>query len=278
MRLVRGVVSLSVLALAIWVLPARADDQPFLTVYTTDIQTEHGREFEQWLGWKSGHANEAANSFVSRSEIEYGITDDLQVSGYLSYEWEKVRPHPLPSVSQTESAVGVSGELIWRVMNPYFDPFGLAFYVEPSIATNGREIETKILVQKNFLNDRLRSALNINFEDVWEHAAPGVWETSSAIEFNLGLSYNVTPDFSVGMEFGNERGFDGLVLGGHAASNSYYFGPTVQLIGHPWTTTFGFQTQLPWATDPSHTPGAVVNGRTADAEHFRAMVKVSRDF
>jgi len=41
--------------------------------------------------------------------------------------------------------------------------------------------------------------------------------------------------------------------------------------------TAGFQTQLPLASDPSHTPGTVVNGRVAGAEHFRATLKLSRD-
>jgi hypothetical protein len=261
-------------------VPAQADDQPFITLYTTDIQTEHGREFEQWLSWKSGHANGASNEIVSRSEIEYGITDDLQASFYLNYEWAQTHPHPLPSPLERSSVVGASGELIWRVMNPYFDPFGLAFYVEPSIAPNTRELEFKILAQKNFLNDRLRTALNVNFEDVWERNGLGIWEKVSALEFNIGASYNVTHDFSIGVELDNERGFDGLILGTGArpVSSSFYFGPTVQVIGHPWTTTFGFQTQLPWASDPSHTPGSVIHGRTADAEHFRATIRLSRDF
>jgi hypothetical protein len=260
-------------------VPAAADDQPFLTISTTDIQTEHGMEFEQTTGWKSGHANEAANEFFTRAEIEYGITDDLQIAGYLNYEFEEVHPHPLPSPLEKSSVLGVSGELIWRVMNPYFDPFGLAFYVEPSIAPNTRELEIKILAQKNFLNDTLRTALNINFEDVWERDSLGSWQKSSALEFNLGASYNVTPDFSVGVELGNERGFDGHILGTGAipVSSSVFFGPTIQVIGHPWKVNVGFQTQLPWASDPSHTPGSVVHGRTADAEHFRAAFRLSRD-
>jgi hypothetical protein len=264
---------------AAWMISssAVADDQPFLHAYTTDIQTQHGLEFEQWLSLATGHVGEAFTGFESRSELEYGFTDDLQGSLYLNYEWERVHPHPLPSLVETNRAASVSGEMIWRVMNPYFDPFGLAFYVEPSIGSRSRAFEVKILAQKNFFNDRLRNVMNVNFENVWERAA-GVWEKSSAIEFNVGSSYNVTPDFSVGLEMDNERGYEGLILGSAApATNSFFLGPTLQYLGHPWSITAGFQTQMPWATDPSHTPGTVVDGRTADAEHFRATIKISRD-
>lgn len=256
---------------------ATADDQPFLHAYSTDIQTQHGLEFEQWASLATGHASEAFTGAQSRSELEYGFTDDLQGSFYFNYEWERVHPHPFPSPLETSHVASVSGEMIWRVMNPYFDPFGLAFYVEPSIGSGTREFEAKILAQKNFLNDRLRNVLNINFENVWAKDA-GVWAKESAIEFNVGSSYNVTPDFSVGLELNNEHGFDGLILGSaKPVSNSFFLGPTVQVIGHPWTVTAGFQTQMPWASDPSHTPGVVIDGRTADAEHFRATIKLSRD-
>ena len=260
--------------------PVRADDQPFLTLYTTDIQPEGGREFEQWLKWKAGHSHESFNEFESRTEIEYGFTDDLQGSLYLNYNWERTHPHlPLGPVDSSD-AVSVSGELIWRLLNPYFDPFGLALYVEPSYGATEREFETKILLQKNFLNDTLRSVVNINFEDTWEKDAPGHWAKESALEFDAGLAYNITPDLSAGVEFANERGFDGLIIGGSpdAASDSYYLGPTIQYLGHPWSITFGTQFQLPWASNPSHVAGNVVDGMTAGDEHFRMALKVSRDF
>jgi hypothetical protein len=258
---------------------AQADDQPFLTVYTTDIQPEGGRELEQWLKWKSGHAGESFNHIESRTEFEYGITDDLQGSLYLNYEWERIHPHMPLQAADSSDMVGVSGELLWRVMNPYFDPFGLAFYVEPSIGESEREFETKILFQKNFFNDTLRWAINVNFEDTWENAGGGIWSKESALEFNTGLAYNVTPDFSVGVEFDNERGYDGLILGGSASpqTDSYYFGPTIQYIGHPWAITLSAQAQLPWARNPSHAAGNVVDGLTAGDEHFRLALKVATD-
>jgi hypothetical protein len=256
---------------------ARADDQPFVTLYTTDIDTQGEREAEQWLTWSAGHAHGSYGEFFSQSEFEYGVTDDFQASLYLDYDWARERMAPEPA--NTTSLVAVHGELIYRVLNVYFDPFGLAFYLEPSEGPGERGVETKILLQKNFLNDTLRFAFNMNFEDTWDRT-PNHWARTSALEFDAGLAYNVTPDFSVGMEFDNERAYDGLVLGSPASeqTSAFFIGPTIQYVGQPATITLGMQTQLPWAENASRTPGATENGFVADAERYRITLRLSKDF
>ncbi len=255
--------------------PALADDQPFVTLYTTDIDAQGGREAEQWLSWKTGHNRASYNEFFAQSEIEYGITDDLQGSLYFNYDWSRQRV--ASGSPDTDSIAGVSGELIYRVMNVYFDPFGAAFYLEPSYSPEERGIETKILLQKNFFHDTLRWAVNINVEDDWDRDQ-GRWTKVSALEFDTGLSYNITPEFSTGVEFDNERAFDGLVLGTPSSeqSSAFYIGPTVQYVGRPLTVTLGAQTQLPWAG--AHAPGIIHDGFVADAEHYRIIFRLSHDF
>src|SRR5438105_7699136 len=96
---------------ALWCLmtaPARADDQPFITLSTTDVDSQGEREVDQWLVWRTGETGASFNDFVSQTEFEYGITDDLQGSLYLNYEWDHVRSHLPPFSSQTESFAGVS--------------------------------------------------------------------------------------------------------------------------------------------------------------------------
>lgn len=268
--------------LALWAAcaaPARADDQPFLTVYMTDIDGQGEREVEQWLWWKSGETGVSYNNFLSRSELEYGITDSLQGSIYFNYEWENVRSHQPPFPSDTENSVGVSGELIWRLLNSDFDPFGLAFYVEPSWNTDEREIESKVLLQRNFLNDVLRWAVNVNFEDDWDRKENG-WERNGAIEFDTGVTYAVTSEINAGFEFNNERSFEGLVIGGaaHEQASAFFLGPTIDYEPLPWKITAGVQAQLPWATSPDGNPGAVIGGFETRAERVRMALRISRDF
>src|SRR5258708_2413566 len=124
---------------------AWADDQPFVTLYTTDIQPEHGREIEQWLKWSANHGGESFNEILERTELEYGITDDLQGSLYLNYDWSRTHAHLPPGPIDTNNSVGVSGEVIWRLLNPYFDPIGFALYLEPAWSAKVRSVETKLL-------------------------------------------------------------------------------------------------------------------------------------
>jgi hypothetical protein len=255
---------------------ALADDQPFLTLYTTDIDSAMEKEIEQRLVFTAQKPGEAYAGIESNTEFEYGVTDDLQVSLYGNVEWERVRPHTPLAPAETEREFNVSGEAIYRFLNVYFDPVGFAVYLEPSYGANSRELEAKILLQKNFFNDDLRIAFNANFENRWERDA-GTWHRASAIEMRLGAAYNITPEWSLCAEFSNENEFDGLAGAGHPVSNLYYVGPTISYKGLPLTISFGAQAQLPWASDHTHAPGAIRDGYSADAERWRVGFLVSRD-
>jgi hypothetical protein len=279
-RLRRAAAPASLSLFAFFSLGARADDRPFAFAYSTDIETEGEKEIEQELTWTSGHAREAFQGLESRSEFEYGFSDNFQGAFYLNYDWSRARAHfPLGPI-ESSSLPGVSGEFIYRLMNVYFDPMGLALYAEPSIGNGTRSFEVKALLQKNFLNDDLRLVLNINAEDRWEKDVLGNYAQSSALEFFSGAAYNLTPELSLGVELDNERGYDGLILGGSPAytENAYFAGPTIQYVGHPFRAVLGVEAQLPWASDPTHTPGAIDNGYLAGAERFRVRLRVARDF
>lgn len=259
---------------------ARADDRPFAFAYTTDIEAQGENEIEQELTWSSGHTKEAFQEIESRTELEHGFTDNFQGSFYLTYDWTRSRPHPVMGAADISSLPGISGEFIYRFWNVYFDPIGFALYAEPSIGNGTRSLEVKALFQKNFLNDDLRAVLNINVENRWEKNGLGHYDQSSALEFYTGLAYGLTPDWSLAAELDNERGFDGLLLGGSSryADNAWFFGPTISYAGQPFRLVFGAQMQMPWASDPTHTPGTISNGYLAAAEHFRLRLSISKDF
>ncbi len=257
---------------------ARADDRPFAFAYTTAGETQGETELEQEITWKSGHAREAFQAIESRTELERGFTDNFQASFYLTYDWERLRPHPVSGPAETSSLPGVSSEFIYKISDVYFDPIGFALYAEPSIGNGFRAFEVKALFQKNFLNDDLRLVLNINVEDDWEKNSLGHYDQSSALEFYTGIAYNLTPDWSIAAELDNERGFDGLLLGGSPsyAQNAWYVGPTISYAGLPLKVVFGLQTQLPWASDPTHMSGAISNGYLAQAERFRLRLRIAK--
>jgi hypothetical protein len=255
---------------------ALADDQPFISLYTTDIEAAQEHEIEQRILFTAQKPGEAYAGIESNTAFEYGVTDDFQISGYANYDWDRTRLHAPLSPAATESEFGVSGEAIYRFLNVYFDPVGLAVYLEPGYSPHARALEGKILLQKNFLNDDLRIAFNANFENRWEHDA-GAWHRGSAIEMRLGAAYNLTPEWSLCAEFSNENEYDGLVGSGRPVSNLYYAGPTISYKGLPLTISLGAQAQLPWASDHTNTPGAIRDGYAVDAERWRVGLVISRD-
>ncbi|MDE2134320.1 MAG: hypothetical protein KGM97_01375 [Alphaproteobacteria bacterium] len=267
-------------AFALFANGAKADDQPFAMANTTDIEAQGEKEIEQEITWSLGHAHEAFQEIESRTEFEYGITDDFQGSFYVNYDWSRTHAHAPPAPAETSSLPGVSGEFIYRLTNVYFDPLGLALYMEPSVGNGTRSFEIKALLQKNFLDDEIRVALNINAEDRWVKNGLGHYGQTSALEFFGGVAYNLTPDWSIAAEFDNERSFDGLILGGSPtyAQNAYFAGPTIQYVGHPFRVTLGAQAQLPWASDPTHMPGALDHGYLSGVERFRVRLRIASDF
>jgi hypothetical protein len=259
-----------------WSNGARADDQPFITLYTTDTDTQYEKEIEQTFIWSSQKPHQSFNGYLSRTEIEYGVTDDFQISGYLNYEWERSSPHPPVGPDETWRAVSISGEAIYRFLNPYFDPIGLAVYFEPTYGDNTRELEAKLLLQKNFFNDSLRTAVNFNFENTWERE-DGQWNKGSALEVFAGAAYNLTPEWSIGAELNNENDYEGLFGNSHNRTTAWYAGPTISWVGPPFVVRFGPQFQLPWASAHDPVPGTISDGFVTDAERLRVGLRVSMD-
>lgn len=245
--------------------------------YTTDLEAQYEKEIEQEVTWSSGHARQSFQQIESRTEFEYGFTDNFQGSFYLTYDWQRARAREPLGPTETSTLPGVSAEFIYRVLNVYFDPIGLALYAEPSIGNGTREFEVRALLQKNFLNDALRIAININLEDRWDKDDLGHYGQSSALELFSGVAYNIAPEWSVALELDNERGFDGLILGGapRYIDSAWFAGPTISYVGHRFRVVLGAQLQLPWAG--ADDVAAISNGYLADAERFRVRLRLATD-
>jgi len=259
---------------------ARAeDDQPFITLHTTELEEPGEAELENWLFFRSGHAQEAFADFENRNEFEYGIAENWQGSLYLNTEWSRVRPHVPQGPAQVVNDVSVAGELIWRALDVDSAPVGLAFYLEPQIGTQARSVEAKILLQKNFFSNRLRAVINIIGQDEWEHEPAGGFKEGSELEFNAGLAWRINSCWNLALEFGNEREFTGEILGttGRPVASSFYLGPTLQYSADPFEITLSVQSQLPIAGNPTRVPGSVVDGFTADAERWRMALRITSD-
>ena len=111
----------------------------------------------------------------------------------------------------------VSFESIYRLLSPYKAPIGLALYFEPSVGDQETELEWKILLQKNWLEDRLVWALNINYELEFEKEEEAEWERDGVFEWFTGISYRFIRNWSAGLEFWNHHEFADATVHEHSA-------------------------------------------------------------
>lgn len=288
--------------------PARADEPLFGFVFTTDLLPANQWELTQWTTWRAHKDIGTFNVLEFRHEVEYGLTDALQVSGYLNWEWAEAHSNnvidgtTLPPETFANVAVGpnenfrltkftsVSGEAIYRILSPIIDPVGLAVYLEPSIGPQVREIESRIILQKNFVDDRLVLAFNVTHHFEWRYlhgdpSAPAAdeefndhWDKETDINFGFGASYRFAPNWSAGVELINEHewaGFDPLDSG-MKTNFAYYFGPNIHYADEHVFVTLALLDQLPWGEDyTGPPPNFVVGGRNYadDFERFRVRLK-----
>ena len=245
---------------------AFADESPFGDIYTTDTLPKGGKEIEQWLTYEHGRPFETFNHLAGRTEIEYGVTDRLQVSLYANYDWYKNTPHSDEADTGPEDFVrftGVSGEVIYRITDPYTHPVGFALYLEPLIGKDKREIEVKALLQKNFLDDRLVLVVNGVLEYEWSRdKGEEAWGHNTEIKALAGLAYRFAPNWFAGAEFMFKREFDGHIFGTEAvaAADSFFLGPTLHYTHKDWWVTVSSQFQLPTAANLNGEENQTVNG------------------
>ncbi|MBI1179503.1 MAG: hypothetical protein GC201_03030 [Alphaproteobacteria bacterium] len=286
---------------------ARADEPLFGYVYATDILPKGQSEIEQWSTLREGRSQGDFHLWQGRTEYSYGLTNNLQLSGYVNYDYANVY-HNAPDGTTVPPEVfadytadpdarfekwrfeGVSAEAIWRVLSPYTAPVGIALYVEPTIGPRTREVENRLIIQKNFYDDRIVLAFNFTWALELRklqgdpEAEPGSrdarihWDRETDINFGLAASYRFAANWSAGLEFLNEREFASLnpFKGGVANNVAYYFGPNIHYGGRRFFVTATFLFQLPWAKDYANPPpGFIVHGITNadDFEKYRLRIK-----
>ena len=110
-------------------------------------------------------------------------------------------------------------EVIYQLTDPNKSFIGSALYGEVIMSDKELELEGKLLLQKNF--GPLMLVYNGIIEAHWEdHYA----NTVGVLEQTLGLSYQVHPSFSIGMEAKHEVAFENW---SHSGGNAVFVGPNV---------------------------------------------------
>jgi hypothetical protein len=252
---------------------ARAGESPFGYLYTTDTHPKGAFELEQWMTFRRGKMNGTYSLGQYRTELEYGVTDRFQASLYWNTysikangsdsNGETAGPYIPENIDKATayrkglSNDGWSAEFIYRVLSPYTDPVGLALYVEPSFGKFKNELETKLILQKNFLDDRLVLGYNLTVAPEWEKKSGDPAADPASAEFNprkekvtelihtFGISYRFAPGWSAALEARNHHEFAGHSLSSRNREfTAWNVGPTLHYAGRSWWFTATWLPQI----------------------------------
>jgi hypothetical protein len=295
----RSLVALFVGVASLFPVQTKAGDPPFGYVYTTDTHPQGAWEFEQWATLRTGKSRGNYNLWQLREEVEYGVTNDFQLAGY--FNWYSVSANHDKADGTTGGARvpenadpdrrysatkfdTVALEAIYRLLSPYTDPIGLAVYLEPAIGPDRRELEGRLILHKNFLDDHLVFAANLLVAPEWERQTgnptadpsdPGSrarWESSVDVDFTTGLTYRLGDGWWAGPEFRNHRVFKGLGFS-HPQTSSFFLGPSAHYSQQRWWATLTVMPQLPIAKAyDDESRGEMVHHRNY-GEHERAEIR-----
>ncbi len=190
----------------LWVPRMEAGERRFTYVYEATTAPKGEIEIENWITWKTQReGGSRGNVFDFRHEIEFGITDRLQLGVYLA-DW-RVNDSVAGGEDGARAVYQDSAiELIYNLTNPVTDLVGSAIYGEVKLGDQKFELEGKFILQKNI--GPIVIAYNATLEAEWEGERFGYFnDRKGAFEQTLGVSYQFTPNFLVGGEFLHEIEF-----------------------------------------------------------------------
>ena len=218
---------LLILAAAIPGVPdARADQRRFAYSYEATTMPKGMWEFENWFTWKHyGHKDR----FDFRHEIEYGITDRLQIALYLA-DW---RHEEFEDGGSKTRYRNTAVEVIYNLTDPINDPLGTALYGEVKLGDQKFALEGKLLAQKDLGPWSL--IYNFTIESEWEGDDLGhLDEVKGEFKNSAGISYQLAPSFFLGAEILHEFELEDWK---HRGPHSLFVGPNLSYRKGPFFVT-----------------------------------------
>lgn len=188
--------------------------------YLTMVKGEVELEFYNTVEWKD-KSDSKTNTWKPWLEIEYGITDNWDISLYQQFK-------------QTNSSKSADVKFEYdgmKIRTRYKIGEKGSFFVDPLLYfewkrnddfTVPNTLETKLILGKDF--DRLNLSFNYILDDIElaSHAKP------AAHKYASGISYEFDPSFKLGFEFN-----------GSFSAEKHYFGPSISFAGSKIWTTIG---------------------------------------
>ena len=269
--------------------PAHADENLFGYVYGADVLPKGANEAYVWLTHRSDKGKGTYSATDVQMEFEHGITDRLQGSLYLTGNRHLIRGsqdldasgNPEYPDQDATRLNGVKTAFKYNVLSVYTDPIGLSFYIEPGYSTVHKvtgqrqtqySLETKAILQKNFLDDQLVVAYNATleyerrrFRDTGDREWEFEWEQTA------GVSYRFAPNWFGGVEARLHTEWPE----GHKEHSAWFAGPNLHYGAKDWWFTV---TWLPQITGTPVDPARSRRLHLGEHERQELRLKVGYNF
>lgn len=246
---------------------ASAGEGTFGWIYTLDLQPKGEWEFEQRLQLNQNQAAGTYQLWGSRTELAYGLTNDIQIAGYINASRVVAKGnYTTCAMAESDSCPytagylvnngatnsspysktrydGASLELLWRITNPVTSPIGIGLYIEPTLGPVKNELEGRLLLQSNFLDDKLVLAGNIVAATENQKWMTGEPYLETMLDFLFGVSYRFAPKWTGGIEARQHNDFLGATYN-KQTQTAWFLGPNLHYAEKNWWATAAYRRQL----------------------------------
>ena len=217
-------------AASLCVFNTNATERLFTYTYEPETMPKGGLESEQWVTSRVGRNAAVGQQDFSRwefrQELEYGVTDNYTLSLYLNESFEHYREPETGDGHSHFQFDGVSLENKYLVLNPTDHAVGLALYLEPRVAGDEAELEEKVILGQRHGN--WKWAFNLTHATEW---TDDYRETEGEVEGSVGLTYSLSPRWSIGLEARDHNELPNYSVWENTA---VYVGPVVSYRREQW--------------------------------------------
>lgn len=232
---------LAVLTIFIFSDLTYSDDRRFTYTYESPTLAKNEKDLEVWTTYKGGRET-FYSAFENRFEFEVGLTNKLQTAFYINTKNVTKANSNTGDYESNFEFKGISSEWKYQVLNKYRDGIGFAPYFEIGLNTDEIKLETKLIADKQ-ISKKFLIAFNAVGEYEWEYT-PSSEPTSKKfeLEFDLGLAYDISHDFSVGIEAKSHTEYPN---GEGSAFSSLFVGPNISYRSEGWFMACTYLPQIP---------------------------------
>ena len=179
--------------------PCMATSRTSPWVYHSRTMMEGEFEYEQWVTFKTDKKNDSEyNEWRFRHELEWGVTDRLQLALYFA-DWRIKQTSEQEKITFRDVAL----EAVYQVQTPSIDQVGIAMYGEIKYGPEFLELEGKWILEWEF--EQVSVLYNVTVEAEWE--GDDLSETKGKLENSFSLTYQPEPSMTWGVQAVWEKEF-----------------------------------------------------------------------